>query len=100
MGRSFSSKSSLSMVVNTKRTATYYAVFLLITIVCPSLQQLPHQLQSFKLERSNMERRFGDLDAVLPLLYDLQYGLMEEDGQGREMNDGDQYWPVKRSLGT
>merc|ERR1712227_1191348 len=95
-----------SMVVDTsKKTAFYYAVFLFVGLVSPSAQQLPHQLQSFKLERRNMERRFGDLDEVLPLLFDLQYDLLKEDVQVQgsaplELNEGDQYWPVKRSIGT
>ena len=40
-------------------------------IVYPSAQQLPNQLQAFKLERRKIEQDFRKLDDVLPILYDL-----------------------------
>ena len=40
-------------------------------LVYPSAQQLPNQLQAFKLERQKIEQDFRKLDDVLPILDDL-----------------------------
>ena len=39
--------------------------------VYPSTQQLPNQLQAFKLERRKIEQELGKLEDVLPIIDDL-----------------------------